>query len=378
MWQKGPFCWTVKRWASRSQSRSTRWRRLRIAGGFALAPQAAGARVVDAALLVERARRTIEVRVGETQRDAVLVGDDRGPQAVGAVGVHAGADGVGETEAAGVEGHADLGVDSFAVERGDLRDVRHAAGDRQTRVPGVLLQLHGAFDAEAAHGSFGLDEGDEEAADEVAQLFHAFGDAGAGGLAPAVRHYFAVVRIQRGDDALARELAEDLGASRGAEDDLVSAGIQPAPGCVDVADAAADAAAGEREEIGHDGAVAPLAEGRVEVDDGDLADDAEALGDGARVAGVEFLFAALHELHRGAAHEIDRRDDHVRTSSPRAARACLTSETVYLASWKIEAARTASAPASSAAAISAGDAAPPEATIGMFTAARMAPIRSRS
>ena len=64
------------------------------------------------------------------------------------------------------------------------------------------------------------------------------------------------------------------------------------------------------------GGVAAAAERGVEIDDRDLADPAEALGERARIAGVERLGLAADQLDRLAGLEIDRGDDHGRTGTP--------------------------------------------------------------
>lgn len=135
-------------------------------------------------------------------------------------------------------------------------------------------------------------------------------DAAAGALLPALDHDLAVDRVEGGDEALARQLREELGLGRGAKDDLGRALVEPVDRAGEIADAAADAAACELEELIDDEAVVALAHGAVEVDDRDLADDAEAARDGQRVAGVDLERLAADELDRRAALEIDRRHDH--------------------------------------------------------------------
>jgi hypothetical protein len=55
----------------------------------------------------------------------------------------------------------------------------------------------------------------------------------------------------------------------------------------------------------------------VQIDDGDIAREGEALRDGQRVAGVDRLFRAADELDSLAALEVDAGDDHDgRTRTP--------------------------------------------------------------
>ena len=109
---------------------------------------------------------------------------------------------------------------------------------------------------------------------------------------------------------------EDLGLGRGAEDDLARTAVEPADRRLDVADAAADPAGRSASRSSISAALLPRAHGRVEVDHGDLAGQAEALGDRPRVAGVERLRRAADELDRLAALQVDGGDDHGRTRMP--------------------------------------------------------------
>ena len=151
-------------------------------------------------------------------------------------------------------------------------------------------------------------------------------------------------------DALARQLRQQLGHGGGAEDDLAPhprrasamrrlerRGCRRRRGTAQRCDEARD----QRR-------VAALAEGGVEIDHRDLAGDREPLGDRQRIAGVERLLLAADELHGLAALQIDRRDDHGRTSMPCGQEMALDVVDRVSPSWKIEAASTASAPASNA------------------------------
>ena len=52
------------------------------------------------------------------------------------------------------------------------------------------------------------------------------------------------------------------------------------------------------------------------LDDRDFTDPAKALSDRPRITGIERLLLAAHQLHGGAAHEIDRWNNHRRTRAP--------------------------------------------------------------
>ena len=129
---------------------------------------------------------------------------------------------------------------------------------------------------------------------------------------------------------------------------LQRAAIEPGDGAGCVADAAAHAAGRQLEQLLDDRGVGALPERGVEIDHRDLADPAVTPGERTRIAGIERLGLAADQLDRLAALQVDRGDDHGRTCTPSAASARLTSATVMSSSWKIEAASTASAPASNA------------------------------
>ena len=120
-----------------------------------------------------------------------------------------------------------------------------------------------------------LDEGDEEAAREVAQLGDALEHAVPGALLPALDHDLAVPGVERRDHALAGQLAQHLGPRGRAEHHLHGAPVEPADRRVGVPDAAADPAAREADQVLDHGRCC-RAERGVEIDHRDLADPAEA------------------------------------------------------------------------------------------------------
>ena len=75
-------------------------------------------------------------------------------------------------------------------------------------------------------------------------------------------------------------------------------------------------------------AVVPPTEGGGQIDHRHLSGHAKARGDRRGRAGLEGLGLAADELHRLAVEEVDGRDQHGRTQTPAAARACLTEATV--------------------------------------------------
>jgi hypothetical protein len=130
--------------------------------------------------------------------------------------------------------------------------------------------------------------------------------------------------------------------------------------------------------------------GRVEVDDRDLADAPEALGDGARVARVEGVLLAAHELD-GGARDVDGGDDHGRSpgdrlaAGPRPTTRRRAREVVLdVADGGVPVVEDrggedgVGARVDRLGHVSAAFDAPPEAMIGTLTTAAIARIRSRS
>jgi hypothetical protein len=129
--------------------------------------------------------------------------------------------------------------------------------------------------------------------------------------------HLAAGRIDGDDHALARELAEEVRLGLRADDDLGSARGEHLLGPLDGADPAAHAALGLGAEAADQLEVVALAQRRIEVDDGDGTVAPEAAREAKHVAALEHLLPAATQLHRLAAHQIDARNDHCRTSTPR-------------------------------------------------------------
>lgn len=92
--------------------------------------------------------------------------------------------------------------------------------------------------------------------------------------------------------------------------------VEPGPGGLDVADAAADPAGEPGNEPIDQGGVRARAHGGVQVDHGDLAGEREAFGDRHRIAGVDRLGVTADELDRLPALQVDGWNDHGRTFRP--------------------------------------------------------------
>src|SRR3989442_902449 len=127
-------------------------------------------------------------------------------------------------------------------------------------------------------------------------------------------------------------------------------------------------------------AVGAAAEGGVEVDDRHLAVEGEAARQIERVLRRgEHALGAAPELHRAPPHQVDARNDHRRTTIPAASRRAFASPIDRRPSWKIEAARTASAsPSIRTLTRSSADPAPPDAITGIVTVRATARVSARS
>src|ERR1700676_3458673 len=103
----------------------------------------------------------------------------------------------------------------------------------------------------------------------------------------------------------------------------------------------------------------------------DFLEQAEDVGDG------ELALAAMNQLDRLTALQIDAGNQHGRrTSMLRAERYCLSSRMDCTLSWKMEAARAASAaPSEKICAKCSGSFAPPEAITGTVTAPERIPVK---
>ena len=261
--------------------------------------------------------------MAETERHAALVDHDRRPQAVRTVAPQRRGERFGEAEPAGVQRHADLGIAAQAVELGDLLRRGDAARDRHRGIACRRADLFGKGEIGALKAPLALDEGHEKTADQLAQLGDALEHALAGALAPAFYHHLAMTGVEGGDHALGRQRAQHLGPRRGAEHHLLCAAVEPGDRAGRVADAAADPAPGEVDQVLDDRGVRALPERRVEIDHRDLADQAEAPGERARIAGIQRLCLAADQLDRLAILQVDRGDDHGRGITLFSWRSCI-------------------------------------------------------
>jgi hypothetical protein len=235
---------------------------------------------------------------------------------------------LGQREPPGVERHADLGVGAELVQGGDVLRRGHAPGDGDLGVPGGLDQGGDLIEVGAPEAALALDEGDQKPADVGAKLGHTLDDPAPGAFSPALDDDLTVPGVQGGDHALFGELREQLRRGRRAQDHLRRPGVEPTFGGLDAADAAADPGLTQPADLLDERGVVALAHGGVEVDDGDLTHPAKLGGDGAWIPGVERLLRAADELNGLAPLKVDGRDDHRRSSRPKAASASLTAPTV--------------------------------------------------
>ncbi len=186
------------------------------------------------------ARSDWRFEYAEPERDAALVDHDRRPETVRPIAAERRGEGFGETELARIERHADLSVTAEPVQLRDLGGGRDAACDGDRSVAGRLANALGEIEIGALEPALALDEGDEEAAYQIAQLGDPLEDALPGRLLPALDDDLAVAGIERRDHPLARQHCQQIGAGGGAQHDLDRAAVKPADRAVDVADAAAD------------------------------------------------------------------------------------------------------------------------------------------
>ena len=172
--------------------------------------------------------------------------------------------------------------------------------------------------ARSAKTTFALDEGNEKAADQVTQLDHPLDDASPRLGPPPLDHDFAIHGIERGDDPISGQRTQDLRLGRGTKDDLVRSGIEPADGCVHIADTAADPASRHAAELLDERTVVAPAKRGVQIDHRHITSQPKAFGNRSRIARIECLLLAANELHGVPVHQVDRGNDH--RSSPVSAR----------------------------------------------------------
>ena len=154
--------------------------------------------------------------------------------------------------------------------------------------------------------------------------------------------------------------------------------IEPADRGRDVADPAADPAGRKIDQLLDHRGVRALAEGGVEIDHRDLADQAVAPRERPRVAGVQHLALAAHQLHGVAVLEIDRGDDHGRITTPELGQRALDRADRHLVVVEDRGREHRVRPGVERLLQMATPAAPPEAITGTRTASATARVSSRS
>src|SRR5439155_9183546 len=136
----------------------------------------------------------------------------------------------------------------------------------------------------------------------------------------AVNHDVSVAAVDGGDDALAadgvaeplreREVRLSILEERRAGDDLLRAGGKHVLRAIEGADAASDAARDCAGDLPHDREVVATVQRRVQIDDLHFREALEPAHPAKDVIVLDREPLALHELHDGAALEIDGRDQH--------------------------------------------------------------------
>ena len=109
-------------------------------------------------------------------------------------------------------------------------------------------------------------------------------------------------------------------------------GIEPRKSSFYVTNSPTDSTTGDLAQRRDHRPIRPLAERRVEVDDGDVASETKAFGDGQRVSGVERLVTPADELDCVPVHQVNRWNNHGRTSAPKLVKATFTLPTVHSSS----------------------------------------------
>ena len=289
-----------------------------VARARALLPPAAAPRLVHALAASDRLAQALRTRPREAEGLAEIVAHQGRPQPVRALRAQHRREHVGDLEAPGVQRHPDLGVDAVPVQGCDLGRVADSARHRQPGLARRRPQAPVRLEVDALHAPFALHEGDQEAGHVVAQLRHPLEHRHPGAGLPAFHHELAVDAVERRDQALARQAPEQGRIGRGADDDLPGPGVEPAGGGVEVPDAAPDPTGSEIEQGFDERAVRSPPPRRVEVDHRHVAGTPEAAGERARIAGGERVLLPADELYGLAALDVDGRNDHRLTSTPRA------------------------------------------------------------
>src|SRR5207248_5144170 len=228
------------------------------------------------------------------------------------------------------------------------------------------------------HGALALHLREEKPTDDGRERADPLEHRHAGVAAPAVHHDLALVGIDRGDHALARQGAAQLGARCRTDHDLRRARVEPGARCVQVANSPAHSAGSPAHHLTDQLRVRPAVQRRVQVHHRDFARNGELFEACQGIAAIQHEFASAPQLHRAAIDHIDTGDDHRRTRMPRSERSSLMPRTVAWPSWNTDAASTALAPAESAWATWSRSPMPPEAITGTGTARTTARNSSRS
>src|ERR1700690_39485 len=244
-----------------------------------------------------------------------------------------------EAESAGVDRHAEGGVDIEALKFADLFEGRDAAG-RGELVRGGPAQPSEPVEVGALEHPFLIHISAQEPAAVGLEQSENFFGAERGRLPPSLDHDLTVFRIEGHDDALAADRGgqglEKLGAHAGwaegrrAYDHLARALSYEGPPALDCAHASADARHSPRGQELDDGVVRAAADGGVEIDHLDFRERREPPQHLFGRRAVERLVATLDELHYLAVHQVDAGQNHgmLRTGTPPAARYCFRSATV--------------------------------------------------
>src|SRR6266851_2864087 len=343
---------------------------LGVAGGFALHPnRLARSRPIDPTPLVDGTDQRLSRAPDESQRLSQLVTDHGGPPPPPAV------ERLGKRSP---QRHPDLRIRTERVERPYIIGCGNSTCRRDACWPGRRDGIAHGLQIESAHRAFILDLGEEKSTDVGREHCDPFSDACAGVRAPSVDHDVAMLRVNCRDHAVPRQLAAQLRTGGGPQHDLARAGIEPGAGRLQRANPAADATGPAAHHRLDQRGVRALAEGGVEIHDGDLAHDGELLEALQRVSTIEHEFSSVPQLHGAAIHDVDAGHDHGRTGMPRAAAYALIPPTVSSPSCSTDAASTASAPASNASTTCVRVPIPPEAITGTWTALTTARSNPRS
>mmetsp|Transcript_41066 Transcript_41066/g.103474 ORF Transcript_41066/g.103474 Transcript_41066/m.103474 type:complete len:662 (-) Transcript_41066:1630-3615(-) len=286
-----------------------------VTRGETLLPEAALARPVHAAQRLHRGGHALRRRVHQAQAALLLIHHHRGHEAVGTLAGHRRQECIGECEAARVQRHAHLALHAQLIERAHLLHGGDAARHAETRGELALVAQLGQAthraQVDALHEALTLHEGHQEAAGVRLQLLDEFGHATTRLGLPAVHHHLTVARVQRHDHAIARQLLQQLRLGCGADDHALRTPVQVLAGTLHAADATAHAARCLREQLADHRLVAATTERRVQIDDGDLAGQTEAVRDRNRVTGIdlELFRIATHQLYGVTVDQINTGDD---------------------------------------------------------------------